>query len=98
VTARHLTSYTASPAGHARQLRDTEDVYLTALGHDMTWRTGPGKSWLKGDPGYRGVCSRCQGVARLAWLGTTVYRGYEGAMAKTKLCGPRRCTRGRRAS
>jgi hypothetical protein len=97
VRTRHLRSYPVSPAGAARRMRDAEDTYLTALGHRMTWRTGHGESWLNPDPGYRGTCQLCGGVARLAWLGDGAgYHGYEGAMAKMYLCGPRRCTKGRR--
>jgi hypothetical protein len=90
-------TYPPTPAGQVRRLRDSEDAYLARLGHDMTWRPGHGKSsFLKGDPGYRGRCERCGGVARLAWLGDGVgYHGYEGAMAKKMFSGPRKCTRGR---
>jgi hypothetical protein len=84
------------PAGQARRSRDAEDAYLTRLGHRMTWTRGHGVSWLKGDPGYRGICELCGGVARLAWLGDSAgYHGYEGAMARKLRCGARKCTRGR---
>lgn len=89
-------SYPDTPAGRARELRDADDAYLSGLGHRMKWTRGHGLRWLKGDPGYRGTCERCGGVARLASLGDTVgYRGYEGAMAKRFGSGARRCTRGR---
>jgi hypothetical protein len=96
ITRRRKPTYPATPAGQARRLRDSEDAYLAGLGHDMTWRVGHGARWLKGDPGYRGTCGLCGGVARLAWLGDGVgYHGYEGAMAKKMFSGPRKCTRGR---
>jgi hypothetical protein len=89
-------TYPATPAGHAREIRDVEDAYLTRLGHRMRWARGHGVSWLKGDPGHRGTCELCGGVARLAWLGDHVrYAGYEGAMARKLGGGPRKCTRGR---
>jgi hypothetical protein len=89
-------AYTDGPIGHARELRDSEDVYLARFGHRMTWTRGHGVRWLKGAPGYKGLCGLCGGVVRLAWVGRGVsYNGYEGAMAKRSAPGPRRCTRGR---
>ena len=83
----------ATPAGQAWRSRDAEDAHL---GHRVTWARGHGVSWLKGDPGYRGICEACGGVARLAWLGDGVgYRRYEGAMARKFSTGPRKCTTGR---
>ena len=89
-------SYPDTPAGHARAMRDGEDAHLARLGHRMTWTRGHGARLAKGAPGYKGRCGLCGGIARVAWLGNGVgYSGYEGAMEKKFLTGPRRCTRGR---
>jgi hypothetical protein len=89
-------TYPDTPAGRARQLRDSEDGYLGRLGHQVTWRRGHGKRWLKDVPGYTGQCALCGGTVRVAPTGDgTAYCGYEGAMAKKLMSGPRRCARGR---
>jgi hypothetical protein len=80
---------------HARVLKASEDAYQTRLGHAMRWTSRHGVRWLKSDPGYKGVCTRCGDVR---WViptgGNTAYFGSEDASGKHVWAG-RKCRRRR---
>jgi hypothetical protein len=75
--------------GNSTRLKVREHQDLTRLGHKMKWAK------RKGQPAYRGVCSKCAGVCWVIDFGATCYIGYLYDMRKKIMSGPRRCTNGR---